>query len=516
MEPKKTDTGVAILEEVREIKSAVDTRITSFESDYKSDLAKLKETVEAQKNDLGVYDEDKLKGVLQEILTKQQKEGEKRLALPGGGYASTGGVKMPNFWASDPHDIIMGAKDFDPERTIKTAGDMRQAVDMIAQAPPADDNARHLQHLATDVWLLDALTKTICVSLGREYAGFKAHFPKMSNVWAKYVGAYLEQYGQKVALADIANWVPTRFTSELMELIKIQLRVAALFERFTMPASPFEWPVDLTDVVGDFVAETTGVTNPWDDTLKQEPVDEKVTFTARKLRARFLISGEAIEDAIIPLLPTLRRRLIEIQAQSEERAILDGDRAGTHMDDDVTVGTDIRKSIDGIRDFCQTNTYTVDVGSATGLDGFLTTRKNLGEHGIIPDDLAYIVSMSQYIDLLNSTEIQTVDKYGPNATILNGELARIYGIPVIVSRWVREDVATTGVNTSAGPNNKTFHLVVHRRTFMIGDLRTPTLESERLLNTDQVNIVSFRRIDFEYMYGGTAKTVAYQGTNITP
>ncbi len=511
-----TVTGTEILEEVRGIKSSVEERITGFETDYRGKLADLSDHLKTVKDDAGMLDKEAMKLALSEILDQGGRERAAALALPGGGIRSTGEIKMPNFWASDPHDIVMSAKDFDPERAFSTTADAIKTLDIMFQAPALDDNARHLQHLATDVWILDSVARGIKASRGQEYHGFGEEFPKMSTVWSKYVGAYLEQYGVKVALGDIANWIPTRFTSELMELIKVQLRVGALFERFTMPGSPYEWPVDLTDTVGTYHGEVTGVTDPWIDAVKQEPTDEKVTFTARKLRARFLTSSEAVEDALLPLLPLLRRRLVEIQANSEEQVLLDGDRTATHMDNDVSAATDVRKSIGALRFFCQDNSYTTDIGSATNLDGFLTIRKALGEHGTTTDRLVYILGLSQAITILQADVVETVEKYGALATILNGELGRAYGVPIIVSRYVREDVAATGVNTSGGPNTKTYNLVVHRDTFMIGDLRQPSLESERLINTDQVNIVSWRRLDFEYMYGATAHTVAWQGINLTP
>jgi len=41
--------------------------------------------------------------------------------------------------------------------------------------------------------------------------------------------------------------------------------------------------------------------------------------------------------------------------------------------------------------------------------------------------------------------VRTVDKYGQFATVLNGELGKIDGIPVIVSEKIRENLNASGV-----------------------------------------------------------------------
>ena len=490
---------------------AMDARITVVENDYKKDLADLKESVK-----VGTHDEETLKGFLNDVLKKQEEERNAALALPGGGTRITGDFKMPNFWGQDMGDMIR-ASEFDIDRAIMEL-DGKALVDTLCGVPALDDNHRYLQQLATDVWICDSIAKSTAFAMNKQYAGFTNHFPKLSKVWGKYLSAYLQSMGKAIDTATsgaASEWVPTRFTSEVMELIKNKTRVAAAFEHFTMPGSPYVWPVDLTDTLGKFKAETTTVTNPYDDTEVQTVVSALVTFTAKKMRGRMVTTGEMTEDAMFPIIPQIRKRIVEIQANNEETAVINGDTAATHQDADIDAVTGHpAKAWLGLRAWCIDKSKTTDVNSATNLDAFVTIRAAMDEHGADTEDLIYVSSIAKAIKLITSDKVQTVDKYGGSATILRGELGKIYGVPLLAARYMPIDQNASGVNDGT-TELYTSYLCANRRCWMVGDLREPTLEAERLINTDQVNIVSWRRLDFEHMYGSAAtKSAAWLGIKV--
>lgn len=84
-----------------------------------------------------------------------------------------------------------------------------------------------------------------------------------------------------------------------------------------------------------------------------------------------------------------------------------------------------------------------------------------------PADLAFIVGVSGMHPLLADTTLLTVDKMGPNATILNGQVGTVYGVPVIASEYAREDLNTSGVYDTI-TTTKTYNLCVSRRECAIG------------------------------------------------
>lgn len=298
---------------------------------------------------------------------------------------------------------------------------------------------------------------------------------------------------------DTANWIPTGMSSEMIDMPEIYGQVEPLFRRITCPTGTYTYPINITPptTLGNYVAETTTSTNPFDDTDGQEMTDEKLTFVAKKIRARLITSGELSEDAIIPLIPELKQELKRIQDRTVESCILNGDTAGTHMDSDVTDAKDGRKAWDGLRDLL----YNAGSGelrqdlTTWNAANFRAVRGVMGKYGVYPSQLAWIIGIKAYLKhVLALDDVRTVDKYGINAVVLKGELAKFDGIPIILSEHQREDLNDSCVYD--GVTAKACLMCVNRDMWFIGDRRMITVEGERWLNTDQINLVSFRRLHF--------------------
>lgn len=500
-----------VLEEVKKLGETVETRITKLETGYKKDMKEFTETVKEHKDD-NVIDKEALEIALGDILAKQQKEHEEKMSLPGGGTRTT--ESIPDFWKAGYN------LDEVPEvGQVLTKG--AAGLQAIYEAPAMNDNQKNFQELSLDRWLLESVGSLYYGSRGQKYPGFAETFPKFQKVWERYSTAYVQ--GETKAdtdgldLALIANWVPTGWSSTLRELIKIQLRVAALFDRITMPQSPFKLPVDMTDVLPDFVPEQQTIVSTTGDLLAQVIDDQAPTFTAKKLRSRFVITRELEEDAIIAMLPLLRKRLVQTLSNGLETGILNGDTAGTHQDFDTEQlpSTDCRRMILGLRAWCIDNSKTTDLGAASvDAADYMALRGSMGEFGIDPTPLVFIESMAHYIQMIKFTQVETVDKYGPAATILQGELGKIYGSSIVVSRYHRSNVHITGINETGQSNDRATIIAVHRDGFMIGDKREISIESERLLVTDQDQLVAFQRLDFQPIFG--ASSAAWLGFDVDP
>jgi hypothetical protein len=142
----------------------------------------------------------------------------------------------------------------------------------------------------------------------------------------------------------------------------------------------------------------------------------------------------------------------------------------------------------------------------------------MGKYGLNPADLAIIVGVSSYYDLLGDSNVFTVDKLGPAATILNGQLASLFGVPIIVSEFVRENLNATGVH-DAITTTKTYAMVVNRNEWVMGT-RTPlALETDDSIyrETYQRVVVGFMREDFQNVNAdGSAADDTAISYNITP
>jgi hypothetical protein len=93
-------------------------------------------------------------------------------------------------------------------------------------------------------------------------------------------------------------------------------------------------------------------------------------------------------------------------------------------------------------------------------------------------------------------EVTTVDKMGPQATILNGQLASVNGHPLIVSAAMSLTEADGKVSTTGSNNTKGQIATFNRRGFVVGWRRRIRLETERLPATDQNRIVASLRLGF--------------------
>lgn len=308
-----------------------------------------------------------------------------------------------------------------------------------------------------------------------------------------------------------AEFVPRDLSATLIDRINLDLRVASLFPRIVMPTNPFDLPAaGITRQLTATKAEETADT-PAQKFLAVTPASRKVTLSAVKFGVRAIISKEAEEDSIVAMLPFLQDELVDFLSADVENAILNGDATAPHQDSDVTDYTDPkdpRTAWDGLR-FLAPAAAKTDAANAVLTPAMLrTNRSKMSRYGIRSDQLAHIVPMRGYISLLSDANVQTLEKYGPNATILSGELGRVDGAPIVVSEYVRQDLNATGVFDNV-TTNRTVALTVNRRAWMIGDRRSITVQVLRqlLAESDQDVVVVSLRKSFVPLYPTTEPIV---------
>jgi len=110
-----------------------------------------------------------------------------------------------------------------------------------------------------------------------------------------------------------------------------------------------------------------------------------------------------------------------------------------------------------------------------------------------PADLVCFLSQAQYYSLVTDSDVTTVDKYGDNATILTGELGKLWGIPLIVSDAFEAAAAAKAVGILVNPSN-----------YLIGNHRGLTIEMATDVVAQQRAIVATRRFGFIAKEAGAA------------
>jgi HK97 family phage major capsid protein/HK97 family phage prohead protease len=373
-----------------------------------------------------------------------------------------------------------------------------------------DPRVKEMQKAADDMLLTHILMKKFNPS----YAGIKSlamfeRFNQVSSDFRKALDTATSTGG--------ADWIPTNFSAELIDKIRLETKVAGLFQRFTMPTSPYKYPLLTGDATVYYMPESL------DDNSEKFPASDVstlgLTFTARKLVARVLCSEEITEDSIVAVLPILKNNLAKSLAGAVDDVIINGDRTATHQDYDINLLTakHRQKSITGLRALCAAGAkYDI----TTGTTGFAATdlravRALMGKYAVNPADCVHIMSISGYIQALNFTEVATVDKFGAEATWLKGYLTALDGMPITVSEYVRQDLGAAGVN-AASANTYTISILVNKNCYLIGDRRTPTVKVKEEIETDQQILVISQRLDFQPLYAAAsnyAVGIAYKITS---
>jgi HK97 family phage major capsid protein len=355
-----------------------------------------------------------------------------------------------------------------------------------------------LQRRADDIYLASKIMRRDPRSL------------KMWNEFAHEASALRKAMDTATSEEGI-EWIPTGFSNELVRKVRLQLKVASLHRRIAMPTNPFKLPIDGADATAYLFAESTSDTAT--KITASTPGSGNVTFDAVKLACRVLVSTELEEDSVVAILPLLHDKIVQALAEAQENATINGDTDGTHQDADVTASTDVRKAWDGYRKLVS-GAAKVD-GSTFDKAALRAIRTAMGKYGVNPNNLAWIAGISVYNKMLALDEVVTLDKYGPSATVLTGELGKFDGIPIVVSEFIRENLNADGVYDGV-TTTKTVLPLVYRPAFLYGDRRSITVKvsQELYMETDQDVAIATQRLDFKPVQDATAEPIVALGYNI--
>ncbi len=229
-----------------------------------------------------------------------------------------------------------------------------------------------------------------------------------------------------------------------------------------------------------------------------------VQLTAKKLMAFLTVTQEVMEDAQGNFEQIVKSHFAEQLAAAEEEAMLVGDTAHTPLtateslaDGIVTwFNKDHRLVFDGLLTLSGDIAGSLSAGTRAanrvngGGNGMSTTlarqaMHNMGKYGRTMSDLVLIVNPWAANQLLDDEKLVTLEKYGPQATVITGEFGRLYGkIRVINSAYMTDTYAV--MTNNANP--------------IIGDRRAITLKSDEQVKEDVMIHVITERIDFTVAY----------------
>lgn len=333
-----------------------------------------------------------------------------------------------------------------------------------------------------------------------------------SNYGRNELSARLKAFGSTVSGGG-DEWVPTLISSSYVDEFELEKLVEGRMVQVDCPSSPYELPVKSGVTKARKIAENTAMTDASFTTTK-------LTFTAKKLGEYFIIPEELDEDSAVSFMPMARDELIRAHLRACESAIINGDDDGTHIDSDTQAGAaDLAEKLwKGLRRQAIANSAnggTQAFGAAAVTKANLASmRANGGKFFTDPSQCLWIVGPQVYSQMLSLAEVSTVDQFGPMATVLRGALAAYFGIPIVVSEHMRENLNASGVY-DATTLDRAGILLVNERRWYVGRRRpVKIMLAQDLPGQDRQLLAAYQRKDFQGHVQSASEVSVVYGINI--
>lgn len=303
--------------------------------------------------------------------------------------------------------------------------------------------------------------------------------------------------------------IGAQYAADLWEAARPVSRVFSLVDTFEMTAPTAYLPVEADIPEMLFVSESTtplAFTTPY---TASNTGSNRVQVDARKFVIHQIWSGELEEDSIIPFLPFLRRQAALAIGHYSDSLVLNGDTVtaasgNVNSNDAAPAATRHYLAFDGLRKAGLVN----NTANSLALGGAITynalrnqlnrmidvTRFHDWGHPINPEDLVFITDPRTAEQINQLDEVLTIDKYGPGATVLTGELARIGRNPLISSMAMSLTPSNGLVSATPANNIRGQVVCANMRGLKAGWRRRIKVETERMIGSDQARIVYSMRM----------------------
>ncbi len=233
---------------------------------------------------------------------------------------------------------------------------------------------------------------------------------------------------------------------------------------------------------------------------------------------RFLVSYQSAEDSALPLASIIPQYMVKGHRDGYEDCLINGDTAATHQDTGITgwnirsrwgttglgLSTDHRRAFIGLRGVAIDRSATVN--QASGMTAAKIGEELLGGMGEFASGNIVIITSPEVLfkKLMTDTNMITVDKMGPNATILRGAPGAIFGRPVVISRFVDCQYNASGLFDNS-TLTKSGVLTVNTGEFKHYTRRGRVVELTRKADTQQIEYVTSERRGLDTLSASTDK-----------
>jgi len=285
--------------------------------------------------------------------------------------------------------------------------------------------------------------------------------------------------------SDISSWLAEEFSNKVLAELELDLKVEGLFTRFTMPRnrSIFSIPARTEKAQAYLIA-------PGDDAIESAINGSKVSFATKRFKTLLAVTDQADQEMVTAIVKLVRQELVRSLARATEDALVMGDTS-------ISDANDVKKAFDGLLKLAKDAGNKVDAGGNSVTASLVAqARKLLGVYGIRLTDLAIIAPVNVAYQMLELPEVLTVDKYGAKATIITGEIGKLFGMPIVVSEYIPTNLDENGdVDETNG--DKTAVLLANITYFGVADRGNIGIEQDRNIVSSTNMYVGYRDIDFK-------------------
>lgn len=315
-----------------------------------------------------------------------------------------------------------------------------------------------------------------------------------------------------------AEWIPDTFNPELYMSFEVPSVLEGLFETVAI-----QGPMIRPKITGQprpyLISEAT-----LDDNAKVPTTSittSSQTLAPPTFGMRFLVSYQSAEDSALPLASIVPQYMVKGHRDGYEDCLVNGDTTATHQDTGIAawnirsrwgtsglgLSTDHRRAFIGFRKLASARSATVN--QSAGM-----TAAKIGEElmgGMAEQAAGSLVVVTSpevlFKKLMTDSNTITVDKMGPNATIMRGAPAAIFGRPIVVSRFVDCQYNASGIYDDS-TKTKSLVIVVNTGELRHYTRRGRTVELTRKADVQQIEYVTSERRGLDTLSASTDKIVS--------
>ena len=336
-----------------------------------------------------------------------------------------------------------------------------QTLDEVLARPPVDDVEKRIHELADGVMLLTLVDKDRV----KDSAVYKEllSYVKKSDV---------------INTSDDSVLFPTRYSWSFFASLYKDAVLLDIFTQYTMKAQKERFPFPTTMPSVYLAGEAT--TTSGASYIASKPAWTYADIEAKNFKVAVPFSEIAQLFADASVVTYVRNEIAKAARLGVEWAIIDGDPDGDLGDSDLKDADDVRKAFKGLRALSKAtySTYTDISGATTIGDIHKLLVKKIFPAYANPSELVYILSPAGFANFVTDSDVKTVAQYGEKATVITGEVAKVYGVPVVVSTKVRSDLNGNGIYDGSTTSYTVVILAAPKR-FVLGKVQNVNVEIVR-------------------------------------